>query len=115
MNYQQLDNQVSVSGQITADDVVQLAASGIEVLVCNRPDGEAIDQTPFNEISAAAQQAGLEIVNIPFSGGNLTESHVRAFSDVLGKGKRVHAYCRTGNRCTIIYQASRAMGDRAED
>ena len=109
MNQQKLSEQVSISGQIEIDDIAELARDGVEVLVCNRPDGESVDQTPYAEIEAAAKNAGMETFNIPFTGGSLTEAKVREFAEVIKTGKRLHAYCRTGNRCGIIFNASREL------
>ena len=109
MNSQQLSDQVSVSGQVAIEDIAALKDAGIEVLVCNRPDGEAADQTPYAEIATTARAAGIEVYDIPFTGGSLTETKVKQFADLLGTGKRVHAYCRTGNRCTLIFNAARDL------
>ena len=46
-------------GQITAADVPALADRGFRSIICNRPDGEGPDQPTFEEIEAAAQDAGL--------------------------------------------------------
>ena len=44
MKLTELDNQVSVSDQITVAEVADLSSQGIEVVVCNRPDREAEDE-----------------------------------------------------------------------
>lgn len=98
MDEKQLKEQVSVSGQLSVDDIQTLVEAGVELLVCNRPDGESPDQTPFAEIRAAAESAGLEFVNIPFAGNELNASHAQEFSTLLKTGKRIHAYCRSGTR-----------------
>jgi uncharacterized protein (TIGR01244 family) len=101
-----MSENVSVSGQIVPEQIADIAASGVEVLVCNRPDFEEAGQPTFEEIEAAAQAQGLDIANIPFAGGQMTMEHVEAFAEILKTGKRVHAYCRTGNRCSHLWAAS---------
>ena len=104
-----LDNQVSVSGQLLIDDLPALAAEGVEILVCNRPDKESPDQTDFHIIEAEAKKQGLQVENIPFAGGQLQPEHVSAFVDLMDTGKRIHAYCRTGNRCTQLWNVAKQV------
>lgn len=107
-----LSESVTVSGQISSADVVQLAADGVQIIVCNRPDGESSDQTPFAEIEAVAHDNGIAIHHIPFSGSGLSKAHVDAFAPILASAKRMHMYCRTGNRCQNLFQAT--LGVMAE-
>jgi len=100
-----VDQQVSVSGQITPDDVAVLVEQGVEVLVCNRPDNESSDQPSYSIIAAAAAKHGVHMVNIPFAGGQMQAEHTQAFADIVASGKRIHAYCRTGNRSSTLYTA----------
>ncbi|MCB1689091.1 MAG: TIGR01244 family phosphatase, partial [Halioglobus sp.] len=60
MKIVKLTDTVAVSAQITAEDVVAIAAAGFKVLINNRPDGEESNQPTSAEIGAAAQAAGLE-------------------------------------------------------
>lgn len=114
MKSRTVTNQFSISGQITADDVSKLAAAGVELLVCNRPDAEAARQPPFTEIAAAASEAGIESRLISFKSGAMTPAHVNEFAKLLESGKRIHAYCRTGNRSFCLYAAAFASGGGAK-
>lgn len=109
MKFHVLDEQVTVSEQISAADIKTLAAEGVQTLVCNRPDGEADGQASAAEIEAFAVAEGLKFVHIPFTGGNLNQHDIDAFAVVLAEGERLHAYCRTGNRCSIIWAKARAQ------
>ena len=100
-----LDQQVSVSEQINNQDVKELAANGVEILVCNRPDGEQDDQPAFENLATIAAQHSLTAVHIPFAPGAHTEEHQQKFASLLSSGKRVHAYCRTGTRSTNLWTA----------
>jgi uncharacterized protein (TIGR01244 family) len=104
-----LDNQVSVSGQITIEEVAALAADGVEVVVCNRPDNESADQTAYELIAEAAKKCGLQVINIPFTGGQMQAEHISEFINVLDSGKRIHAYCRTGNRSSQLWNAAKQV------
>ena len=110
-----LDDQVSVSEQITVDDIKLLVEDGVKVVVCNRPDGEAEGQASAAEIEAFAIVKGMRFIHIPFTGGNLSEQQVTDFGLALAGGERLHAYCRTGNRCSIIWARARAEAGVSHD
>jgi sulfide:quinone oxidoreductase len=59
MDIKQVNDEFSVSAQITPDDVLILADKGIKSVICNRPDGEAADQVNVTEIETAASNAGI--------------------------------------------------------
>ena len=58
----------SVAPQITAADVGEVASLGFVKLINNRPDGEVPGQPTNAEMQAAAAEAGLDYVHIPFAG-----------------------------------------------
>lgn len=109
MEIKKITNTYSVSGQISVADVESLAEQEVEILMCNRPDGEAPDQTIFADIAAKAKEKGIETVYIPFAGGALQEDDVKAFLPVLKSGKKIHGYCRTGNRSSVIFEAAKKI------
>lgn len=103
-----LSEQVSVSGQMTADDVQPLVDAGVQVLVCNRPDFEQADQPTFDSVAQQAQAANLTVVNLPFA-GPVPEEIAIAFKELMASGQRIHAYCRTGNRCAHLWQLAQSL------
>jgi sulfide:quinone oxidoreductase len=103
MHIKGLNDQISISGQITAEDLIQFRRIGIELVICNRPDGEAEQQETFSKIEEAAKPLGLATQHIPFRNGEMSESHRADFIKAMQSGKRVHAYCRTGNRSTLLW------------
>lgn len=108
MEIHQLSEQITVSGQIEAGHIPALKELGVELIICNRPDGEAAGQPTYATIEEAAINAGLACKNIPFPGGAMTEAQVAEFAECLKGYKRIHAYCRTGNRSSVIWdQASK--------
>ena len=102
-----LDKNVSVSGQVTPEDIAAYAEQGVEIIVCNRPDNEVSDQPSYDSIAAAALMAGLQVVNIPFAGGQMQPEQAVEFADLMESGKRIHAYCRTGNRSTQLWNTAK--------
>ena len=109
MSGRKLSDEVSVASQIGANDIPDIAASGFRSIVCNRPDGEALDQPSFAEIEQAAKAAGLEIVWQPIGSGGLSPADGERFGEIVEKlAKPVLAYCRTGTRCTALWSLSQA-------
>lgn len=108
MKISRVNEQLTVSGQLEESDVAQLAADGVEVIVCNRPDNESLDQTPFQKIAAAAKKFGIEAELIPFKSGAMGDEHVREFSRILESRKKIHCYCRSGTRSFGLYAATLA-------
>ena len=104
MHIEQLTTQVSVSDQISVADVATLAAQGIEILVCNRPDGESEDQTPYKDIALEAKKHGMDFRLMAFSSYKITEEHRDLFIDLVAECKRTHAYCRTGSRSKRLWR-----------
>ena len=109
MEIHQLSEQITVSGQIEAGHIPALKELGVELIICNRPDGEAEGQPSFADIQAATEQAGLVFKNIPFPGGAMTQAQVEEFAECLKGYKRIHAYCRTGNRSSVIWDHARKL------
>jgi len=109
MKITQLNSRVSVSEQITIEDVKTLANDGVQLIICNRPDGEASGQTPYRKIAEQAKSLGLETQLIDFS-SSFSEQQLSDFQAAISQGKKTHLYCRTGNRSKKIYNASHDCG-----
>ena len=108
MQLKKVNETFSVSEQLDVADIETLKAEGVSVLICNRPDGEASEQTPYDDIARAAKEAGMEAISLPFRSGELTEDIVDQFSSLISARERTHAYCRTGNRSFCVFAASEA-------
>ena len=105
MDIRQIDDEYSVSGQITVDELDQIKALGFKSIVCHRPDGESPDQTPFAVIEARAKEIGLQITHVPVGPMGVTEEAVQGMVDALDEFPRpMLGYCRSGARSTAIYQ-----------
>ncbi|KZD00710.1 MULTISPECIES: bifunctional protein tyrosine phosphatase family protein/NAD(P)/FAD-dependent oxidoreductase [unclassified Thalassospira] len=109
MEIKTISNGFSVSPQIVADDIKEIAKRGFRSIVCNRPDGEGADQPTFEEISNAAKEAGLEVRYQPIVSGKVSDDDARDFGRLYDElPKPVFAYCRTGTRSTTLWSLSQA-------
>ena len=107
MNISQLSSRFFVTGQITPDDVGDLAEQGFKTIVNNRPDHESPGQPLSDDIASAAAERGLEYVYLPVVSGRITYENVEDFSRVRDELQEpVLLFCRTGQRCTMLWQLS---------
>jgi uncharacterized protein (TIGR01244 family) len=106
MEYREISEDYSVSGQIQPEDVAAIKAAGFKSVICNRPDGEQPGQPSHDAIKTAVESAGLTFRYVPVISGQMTADDVadqaQALSDLEGP---VLAYCRSGTRCTNLYAA----------
>lgn len=104
-DWKELDQQLTVSGQIRAQDVAHIAAAGFKAIICNRPDGEEAGQTDWTEIAEACRHNGVVARYIPLGDRSPTDDAILSFGEVMrGTHGKVFAYCRTGARCEAIWR-----------
>jgi sulfide:quinone oxidoreductase len=109
MQLNKVTDALSVSPQITAEDVTAIRDAGFRAIICNRPDGEGADQPTFEEIEAAAKSAGLEMRYQPITSGMVQDADADAFGQTLMQlPGPVLAYCRTGTRSATLWSLSQA-------
>jgi len=102
-----LDDRTSVSGQIQPADVAGLKASGISMIICNRPDGEESGQPTAAEVQDAAEAEGLEFRHVPIIRG-IGPADVEAMQEALDAAPgKLLAYCRSGNRSALTWAVAR--------
>jgi uncharacterized protein (TIGR01244 family) len=111
--FRKLDDQISVFGQITPDDVAAARAQGFTLLINNRPDDEQPDQPAGAEIEAAARAHGIAYVAIPVDHAGFADWQVTEMADALAQAPGpVLAFCRSGTRSTFLWALARArLGD----
>lgn len=112
-----VDDRVSVSGQLDPADMAEIAGAGFTAVVNNRPDGEAFFGQPKTaELRAAAEAAGLQFLDLPFSSPRATPEQVRALADLLASGDvRVVAFCKSGMRSALLWGAASLANGRSLD
>lgn len=107
--FRKITDTVFASPQITVAEVAEAAAQGITLIVNNRPENESDDQTPGDEIAAAASAAGLGYVAIPITHAGFSEGQVKAMGEALaGADGKILAYCRSGTRSTLLWALAEA-------
>ena len=109
MPFRKITNAVFVSPQIGTASVSEAQAQGFTLIINNRPDGEADDQTPGSAIEAAAREAGIAYLAIPVSHAGFSQPQVKAMADALAQADGpVLAYCRTGTRSALLWALAAA-------
>jgi uncharacterized protein (TIGR01244 family) len=107
MDIRQIDDEYSVTGQISVEDLDQIKALGFKSVVCHRPDEEEPGQPHFAEIAARAKELGLDIRHIPVGRMGVEAEGVMAMVDTLDEFPRpMLGFCRSGARSTAIYDKS---------
>ncbi|MGF7154416.1 protein tyrosine phosphatase family protein [Novosphingobium gossypii] len=106
--FRQITETVFASPQIDVAAIEEAQRLGIVRVINNRPEGESDDQTPGDEIEAAARAAGIDYVAIPVSHAGFSQAQVDAMEQALAIEGPVLAYCRSGTRSTLLWALARA-------
>lgn len=105
--YRSLTPEFAVSPQLQAADMQDVAAAGFKSVIINRPDGEdGPNQPRSDDVLQAARAAGLQAHYQPVVSGSITAEDVKEFGRLLNElPGPVLAYCRSGGRCTKLFEA----------
>ncbi|GAA4750317.1 TIGR01244 family sulfur transferase [Sphingomonas daechungensis] len=104
----QLDDVLSVSGQVQPGDIAALAGEGITLIINNRPDGEEPGQPRGLEIEQAATAAGIAYRAVPIIRG-IGPADADAMNDALAAASgKVLAFCRSGTRSALTWALAKA-------
>ncbi|MEL6837791.1 MAG: TIGR01244 family sulfur transferase [Pseudomonadota bacterium] len=113
MEIKKLNDELSVTPQITIADLTAVKEQGFRSIICNRPDGEGADQPTHQEIDAAAAKLGLDMAYQPIVAGKVSDQDAEDFARLMTElPGPVLAYCRTGTRSATLW--SLAQGDKME-
>lgn len=114
MNLQQVDRKCHVSGQIRHEDLNEIGAKGIKGIICNRPDGEAVDQPDFAELKAHAHRLGIPMHYIPYADGAITPKLLSKLNSAIDSiDGPVLLYCASGQRARTLWDAARGTRKQA--
>jgi sulfide:quinone oxidoreductase len=109
LNIVPLSETLSVAGQISPDDLAEIARVGFKSVICNRPDGESPGQLSHGDLKAAAARTGLALAYLPVVSGRVTEEEGQAFAVMLNElPTPALAYCRSGMRSATLWALSQA-------
>lgn len=116
LEFKRINEHITVSPQISPEDVAAIKAAGFVAIVNNRPDGESPDQPSSVTIEAAAQAAGLTYHYIPLGREGVSPDMVERTKTALeGSAGPVFCYCRSGTRSTTLWALSQAGNIPAAD
>lgn len=114
MDLRQLTPDLAVAPQIMPEDLPALAEAGFRVLINNRPDDEVGPDEDDAAMRAAADAAGLAYHFNPFTPGQITPEMISAQAEALAAPGPKVAYCRSGNRSTVLWALTRAGHEPVE-
>lgn len=107
--FKEIDNTLSVSAQITEEDISDAANQGFKTIINLRPDGEQADAIPASRAKAVANSFGLEYLHLPVKKTMITDDIVNEFAMLLARVKGpVLAHCGSGMRATVLWALSLA-------
>ncbi|SIN83256.1 TIGR01244 family sulfur transferase [Vannielia litorea] len=105
----QLTPKLSVSPQISPDEVQALAEAGFATIICNRPDGEVPPGLQASDVGAAAEAAGLTFIVNPVVHSSMTDEVIARQREAIEAAPGpVLAYCQSGTRCTVLWMLGAA-------
>jgi uncharacterized protein (TIGR01244 family) len=107
-DFRKVTDVLSVSPQITPDDVRAAVAAGVVLIINNRPDAEAHDQPRECDIEAAAREAGAGYLFNPVVGRPTPDQAKTQAEAVAGAGGPVLAFCRSGTRSITAWALGEA-------
>ena len=104
MDIKQINAEMSVSEQISINDLDQLAQHGIKSIICNRPNHEIESEHTTIELEKHADELGIELHYLPVDHATINADDVRAFEAAyMSTPKPVHGYCRSGLRAMTLW------------
>ena len=103
-----LTDDFAVHEQMDAADIEAALAAGFKTIICNRPDSED-GAVPFDSLKPIAEAHNVPIVYQPVVSSALSDDDARQFAEILDSAEKpVLAYCRSGARCTVLFDMARA-------
>lgn len=106
---------LTISGQLEAGDMDELATAGVRRVVNVRPDGEKPDQIPATDAARVAAELGMDYRHIPVTMQTLSMDAVRAFGDAVSEGGAVvHAHCGSGLRAATLWGLNEVFTGRLD-
>lgn len=105
----------SATGQISLDDIADIAKAGFQTIITLRPDLEGgADQPSSTKIALACQNNGITHQYIPVQMGNITSENIAAFEKIYATSpKPILAYCKSGGRATNLFNLSNVNQNHA--
>ncbi len=113
MQAKKIHQKLSVSPQLASEDFAALAASGVHVVINNRPDNEDPGQMSASDAAKLAAKHGLAYHHIPITTAEIPAEAVTRFGEVLEKVPGpVHAHCRSGTRSALLWALHQVLSGK---
>ncbi len=99
-----LDETMSVSPQVSLEELGAAAMQGFKVIISNRPDDEEAGQIKAAEIKRQAEILGMSFVHIPVTHAGFSQLQIDEMVIALSRAQGpVLAFCRSGARSTLLW------------
>lgn len=104
MDIKELEPGFSICHAIYPQDLEEVKARGFQSIICNRMPGEAEDHADTQGLRLAAEELGLEWVEVPVVPGEYTPEAVETFGRAIERlPKPILGFCRTGRRAVSLW------------
>jgi len=109
MDLRRLSETYMISAQLAPGDMAGLAAEGVQLVICNRPDAENPSDLQASAMQQAADTAGIGFVYNPVNGAAMTMDNVEEQAAALDAADGpVAAYCGSGMRSAVMWAFAQA-------
>lgn len=109
MHTKSLSPDLSVTEQVTPEQIRAAKATGFRAIINSRPDREEAGQPLSAELEAAAKAAGLDYYYIPVIPSQFGDAQIEAFCDAAGSCRKpALAFCKSGMRAISLWALSQA-------
>lgn len=116
MEIKELEPGFSICHAIYPGNMAEIKAQGFRAIICNRVPGEAEDHEDPSALRQAAEDAGLEWVEIPVKPGVYTPEAVEAFGQAIERlPKPILGFCRSGRRAVSMWIHNQLQQDDSCD
>ncbi len=110
MEMETLAKNLCAGAQIGPEQLSELAGLGFTDVVCNRPDEEHPDGPTSVVMAPAAKALGLAYHYLPISPGLPIDAQAARLAELTSmEGAQVFAYCRSGARSTMAWEAAQSV------
>ncbi|WP_417270435.1 beta-lactamase hydrolase domain-containing protein [Celeribacter sp.] len=104
MKIKRINGMFTIATQLELSKIARLAERGYKTIICNRPDGESMDQPQFSEIEAEAQRVGMRVCYIPIKRSGPTPTNHADFAKAIDTLPHpTVAYCSSGARAALMW------------
>lgn len=115
-DFKRLTDNLSVSAQLSRDDLKAAATAGFKSIINNRPDQESADQPSSDDMAALALELGMSYTHQPIVPGQINDENIDDFATLLRDSEApLLAFCRTGTRSTHLWALANAKENDLDD